>query len=107
MVTLDIYIGDPYVKQYMRREKITIISFIGNVGGLLGLFMGFSFVSIVEFFYIFCFGSTRSDSGERWATPPNSGKTVPTRKGRNFLPFLGDSSYARKNAVTDGYDVRE
>ena len=29
-------------------EQITIISFIGNSGGLLGLFLGLSFVSLFE-----------------------------------------------------------
>ncbi len=58
MVVLDIYLRDPYVKLYLRREKITVISFIGNVGGLLGLFLGFSFISVVEIFYMFLFASS-------------------------------------------------
>jgi len=47
----------------VRDEKITEISFVGTVGGLLGLFMGFSFVSCVEIFYLcFAAGSGQKDS---------------------------------------------
>ena len=37
----------------MRDEKVTVTSFVANVGGLLGLCMGFSLVSVVEMVY-FC-----------------------------------------------------
>ena len=47
-----IYLKDPFVKEIIREEKITIIQFIGSVGGLLGLFMGLSFISLVEIFYM-------------------------------------------------------
>ena len=35
----------------MRDEKVTVTSFVANVGGLLGLCMGFSLVSVVEMVY--------------------------------------------------------
>jgi hypothetical protein len=35
-------------------EKITEIAFVGTVGGILGLFLGFSFISSVEIIYVFC-----------------------------------------------------
>lgn len=35
----------------MRDEKVTVTSFVANVGGLLGLCMGFSLVSVVEMLY--------------------------------------------------------
>jgi hypothetical protein len=35
-------------------EKITEIAFVGSVGGVLGLFMGFSFISAIEIIYVFC-----------------------------------------------------
>ena len=40
------------MKEIIREEKITIIQFVGSVGGLLGLFMGLSFVSLVEILYM-------------------------------------------------------
>jgi hypothetical protein len=46
-----VYIKDPYVAKYVTEEKITIISFVGRVGGILGLFLGFSFISSVEVAY--------------------------------------------------------
>jgi hypothetical protein len=49
-----IYIKDPYVSKYVTEEKITEIAFVGTVGGVLGLFMGFSFISAVEIIYVFC-----------------------------------------------------
>jgi hypothetical protein len=52
---ISIYIKDPYVSKYVTEEKITEIAFVGTIGGVLGLFMGFSFISAVEILYIFCF----------------------------------------------------
>jgi hypothetical protein len=48
MALVNVFIREPYCKKYVTEEKITEISFAGTVGGLLGLFMGFSFVSAVE-----------------------------------------------------------
>jgi hypothetical protein len=45
---VNIFLKDPYVQRYVREEKITEITFVGTVGGLLGLFLGFSFISVVE-----------------------------------------------------------
>jgi hypothetical protein len=33
---------------FLAEEKITEISFFGGIGGILGLFLGFSFISAVE-----------------------------------------------------------
>jgi hypothetical protein len=43
-----IFLKDPYVERYIREEKITEITFVGTIGGLMGLFFGFSFISVVE-----------------------------------------------------------
>ena len=37
--------------EFVRQPRMTIIDFISNVGGLLGLCMGISFVSAVELLY--------------------------------------------------------
>ena len=50
LIKLQMYIKDPYVTRYMTQEKITQISFVGTIGGSLGLFLGFSFISVVEIF---------------------------------------------------------
>ena len=44
---------DSFATKIVRDEKVPITSFIANVGGLLGLCMGFSLVSVVEMVY-FC-----------------------------------------------------
>ena len=55
LAKVSIYIKDPYVSKYITEEKITEIAFVGTVGGILGLFMGFSFISAVEICYICLF----------------------------------------------------
>lgn len=40
------------MKEIIREEKTTIIQFVGSVGGLLGLFMGLSFISVIEILYM-------------------------------------------------------
>jgi hypothetical protein len=44
--------GDEFVG-LERSELFGIVDFIGNCGGLLGLFMGVSVLSIIEFIYYF------------------------------------------------------
>ena len=45
------FIREPFAEKIVTNEKISRISFMSDVGGLLGLFMGFSFVSAVEIIY--------------------------------------------------------
>ena len=54
IVTLTIFIGTPFAEKIVTSEKISRISFMSDVGGLLGLFMGFSFVSAVEILFHAC-----------------------------------------------------
>ena len=42
IVRLTVYIKDPFYTKMKRDEQMTIISFIGNFGGLLGLCLGLS-----------------------------------------------------------------
>jgi hypothetical protein len=57
LAKVNIYIKEPYVAKYITEEKITEIAFVGTVGGILGLFLGFSFISAMEITYIFCLKS--------------------------------------------------
>ena len=51
LAVLYIFIKDPYYTLIKKDVSMTTISFIGNAGGLVGLCMGLSFVSIFEVFY--------------------------------------------------------
>ena len=48
---LHVFIKEPYVKRYVKEEKMPIISYIANIGGLLGLWLGFSIITWVEMLY--------------------------------------------------------
>jgi hypothetical protein len=65
MAVINMFIRKPYVKKFLTEEKITEISFVGTVGGLLGLFTGFSFVSAIEFIYLFFLSSPEKEDGRR------------------------------------------
>jgi hypothetical protein len=51
LAVVNIYIKDPVVTRIQRDQKIPVISFVANTGGLLGLCMGFSLVSLFEVIY--------------------------------------------------------
>jgi hypothetical protein len=48
---LRVLIRDPYYTLIIQDEEFSYITYIGNVGGLLGLSMGMSFISIFEILY--------------------------------------------------------
>ena len=51
MITLKIFFRDSYYTKMKRDVAITKVTFVSNTGGLLGLCLGLSFVSIFEIFY--------------------------------------------------------
>lgn len=51
LAVVNVYIKDPVVTRIMRDQKIPVIAFVANTGGLLGLCMGFSLVSVFEILY--------------------------------------------------------
>ena len=51
LAVLRLYIKDPYYTLIKRDEQMSLISFIGSIGGLMGLCMGLSLVSLFEIFY--------------------------------------------------------
>ncbi|XP_031626094.1 pickpocket protein 28-like isoform X2 [Contarinia nasturtii] len=48
---LNIYFKEPSVRAQRKEELIGFTEFLSNTGGLLGLFMGFSVISVIELFY--------------------------------------------------------
>ena len=51
LIMFHVLIKDPYSQTYRRDEKITITSFIADLGGLLGLWLGFSWISGAEILF--------------------------------------------------------
>merc|ERR1719270_1101748 len=54
LMRINMYIRDPSVAWLVRDEKTSWIGFLSNIGGLMGLCMGFSVVSFCELIY-YCF----------------------------------------------------
>jgi hypothetical protein len=51
LAVLKVFIKDPYYTKIKKDEQMTFVAFVGNAGGLAGLCMGLSLVSIFEVFY--------------------------------------------------------
>jgi hypothetical protein len=51
LVALKIFFKEPYFTSITKKDKIPFITFVANVGGLMGLCMGLSFVSVAEWIY--------------------------------------------------------
>ena len=49
-----VMVQSPYITMIKRDVTMPLITFIANTGGLLGLCIGFSFISAVEIFFWFC-----------------------------------------------------
>lgn len=54
MAMVVVYVRDPYATRYVTGERMGAISFTGSIGGLMGLFLGGSAMSLIEVVY-FCF----------------------------------------------------
>ena len=93
MALVNVYIKDPVVTRIKRDQKIPIISFVANTGGLLGLCMGFSLISAFEVIfhvlisikkvYLFIYGHcTRSlDAIWKYKNIVRHNSTVPPTEG--------------------------
>ena len=56
LALIHVMVQSPYVTKIKRDVAMPFITFIANSGGLLGLCIGFSFISAIEiFFWICCF----------------------------------------------------
>merc|ERR1719278_286028 len=53
---VNVFFGEPTAYEYERLPKMTWLDFISGFGGLCGLCLGISFVSLVEILYWFSFG---------------------------------------------------
>ncbi|XP_071743893.1 uncharacterized protein [Lepeophtheirus salmonis] len=55
IAVVNFYFDTSAVLQYSRRKKLTTIEFMGQIGGLLGLCIGFSIISFIELIYWFVY----------------------------------------------------
>lgn len=60
-----IYFGDDEFTAYKRFESYGTVQLLSNIGGYLGLFLGLSVLSVVEFVYFF----TLRFVNDLWHTP--------------------------------------
>ena len=89
LALLHIFVKDPYTIRYRRDEEIALTSFIGNLGGLLGLYLGFSWISGVEilfyltkgiFFFIFKRRKAEEKGKKSDISSPNNGLELESSK---------------------------
>ena len=52
---INVFFGEEKVLKYVTKNEMSVLSFMSQIGGSLGLAMGISFISVVEFFYWFTF----------------------------------------------------
>ena len=94
LVLFNTFIKDPYVKKFLKDEKITWISYIANAGGLLGLCMGFSLVSAAEIVYhllmeIFSLGRRECEASQAEESEEGRGEVSGSSSpGLSHHPFL-------------------
>ena len=63
VAVIKLFVKDPYYTNNKRDKAITITTFIGNAGGLMGLCLGLSFISLFEVVYHFLFACLRTIFG--------------------------------------------
>ena len=54
LALIHVMIQSPYVTKIKRDVAMTFTSYVANTGGLLGLCLGFSFISLVEILFWVC-----------------------------------------------------
>ena len=61
LALIHVMIQSPYTTKIKRDVTMTLTNYVGNTGGLLGLCLGFSFISFIEiiFWCCFCIKETR------------------------------------------------
>ncbi|XP_050088417.1 pickpocket protein 28 [Anopheles aquasalis] len=85
-----VFVKDTYYRSFTKGELVGFTDFLSNVGGLLGLFLGFSIISLIEVIY---FVTLRPYSARRKQRPIRDRQTDVTEMNptivsrREFLKF--------------------
>ena len=59
VAVIKIFVKDPYYTNYKRDIDVTLTTFVGNAGGLMGLCLGLSIISLFEVVYHIIIASLR------------------------------------------------
>ena len=51
LVKVGIFLRDPFYVKIEREMRISVLDIWSNIGGLMGLIIGFSFISLIEMLY--------------------------------------------------------
>lgn len=99
LLWLNVYVKDSFATRIVRDEKMTRTSFVANVGGILGLCMGFSLVSVAEILY-FSLKKQTIDSCRRGNLKKRLKRRLSRKQSRN--PSQDYPSLSRTVNALDG-----
>lgn len=81
MIRLDVFVRDPYVTKYKRDVAMSWITWLSNTGGLMGLCMGMSFVSVAEIIF-YCGRTLGGICGLGRGKPEDEVEIVPSQSAK-------------------------
>lgn len=80
------------VNPIRKKKQFTNVEYLSYIGGLLGLFFGFSFVSFVELFYVFLFRTCLNFKSMRSKIFDSSSTDFQEKKTNFIAKFFKTSS---------------
>ena len=83
---VNFYFDSSTVIQYYRERRLTFTSFVSQIGGLLGLCLGFSMVSIVELLYWCSYRLIMNLSNRKYQQKNDFNRTSPLISQNNQEP---------------------
>ena len=114
LVMFHVLIKDPYSQRYRRDEKIAITSFIANLGGLLGLWLGFSWISGAEIVFhisrgVFASLSRKIKNTNNTKTLNNcsTNNTIENCQSCSNLPMTSSNTFEMDNSSVKHSESRD
>ncbi len=92
LALVNIYIKDPSVTQVKRDQRVPIIWFVANVGGILGLSMGCSLVTFFEIVHHAVVLFSRTGGRSIAASLKAAGNNKVKKKKKRLFSFPFDAS---------------
>ena len=99
---VNFFFDKPSILQFTKQESMTIVDYISQLGGLLGLFIGFSFISAFEIIYwvtIRLFKNFREHDGKE--TKEADEKSVSTIITKSWIRVESASNYIEPSKEMD------